>query len=337
MRKRIILLSIVLSLSILLSGCGLNLKAEGDINPKPDKIDYVKNNDNKAGTVPRELYLLDASGHLSPQVVNLPKSTSSAKDTLNYLVKDGPVSNILPNGFMAVLPADTMVNNTSLKKDGTFVVDFSKDLLSYRPSDEAVIFQSITWTLTQFKEIKRVQFKVDGKIQDQLKFSGKRMGRGLIRKDGINSELGQAIDMTRSQSVTVYYLAHHHGQHYYVPVTTRVPLSKDGAAAAAVNALIEGPPDDHLTSTLGVDVALTKAPVIKNGVAILHFNKALFSSNKKKSVSREAINCLALTLTGQPNIKKVKINVEGSKSVMLDSGEPLTVPVSRPVVNKTGV
>ncbi|MFD2618098.1 GerMN domain-containing protein [Terrilactibacillus laevilacticus] len=337
MRKRIILLSIVLSLSILLSGCGLNLKAEGDINPKPDKIDYVKNNDNKAGTVPRELYLLDESGHLSPQVVNLPKSTSSAKDTLNYLVKDGPVSNILPNGFMAVLPAGTMVNKTSLKKDGTFVADFSKDLLSYKPSDEAAIFQSITWTLTQFKEIKRVQFKVDGKLQNQLKYSGKRIGRGLIRKDGINSELGQAFDMTRSQSVTVYYLANHHGEHYYVPVTTRVPLSKGGAAAAAVNALIEGPPDDDLTSTLGVDVALTKAPVIKNGVAILNFNKALFSSNKKKSVSREAINCLALTLTAQPNIKKVKINVEGSKSVMLESGEPITVPVSRPVVNKTGV
>src|SRR5699024_4298443 len=43
-------------------------------------------------TVARELYLIDASGMVVPQLLELPKTESAAMQALEYLVKDGPVT-----------------------------------------------------------------------------------------------------------------------------------------------------------------------------------------------------------------------------------------------------
>ncbi|BBP91349.1 hypothetical protein BsIDN1_49670 [Bacillus safensis] len=60
----------------------------------------------------------------------MPKNEGSAKQTLEYLVDGGPISNLMPNGFRAVLPADTSVSVDI--KDGTAVVDFSNEFKNYK-------------------------------------------------------------------------------------------------------------------------------------------------------------------------------------------------------------
>ena len=50
-----------------------------------------------------------------PQTFELPKTESAAKQALEYIVKDGPVSEILPNGFQAVLPAGTEIIGVNFK------------------------------------------------------------------------------------------------------------------------------------------------------------------------------------------------------------------------------
>ena len=73
-----------------------------------------------------ELYLIDKNGYVVPQTLELPKSEGVAKQALEYLVKDGPVTEILPNGFRAVIPTDTQM---SVKIDeGVAVVDFLRNL-----------------------------------------------------------------------------------------------------------------------------------------------------------------------------------------------------------------
>ncbi len=84
-----------------------------------------------ANTVMRELYLIDKNGYVAAQTLPLPNSEGTAKQALEYLVQGGPVSEILPNGFRAVLPADTTVN-VDIKKDGTAVADFSKEFKNYK-------------------------------------------------------------------------------------------------------------------------------------------------------------------------------------------------------------
>ena len=67
---------------------------------------------------------------------------------MEYLVANGPVTDMLPNDFRAVLPEDTELSVNI--KDGVATVDFSKEFKNYQPEDEMKILQSITWTLTQF-------------------------------------------------------------------------------------------------------------------------------------------------------------------------------------------
>ncbi|MFC7393720.1 GerMN domain-containing protein [Scopulibacillus cellulosilyticus] len=345
------LLAVLVMFPLVLGGCGLYKTHESTIKPQPDKVNYVKQSeklnsksdqkssaaeDAKAGTVSRQLYLLDANGRVTPQVVNLPKRNDVAKQVLEYLIQDGPVSNILPNGFQAVIPAGTTINSTKVEKNGTFVADFSKDFLDYKANEEKSILQAITWTLTQFNNIKRVQIKIDGKVEKVMPVGKTVIGKGLSRADGINTEIGDVVDVAASDSATIYYLSEHEGHIYYVPVTTRIEPGKN-KITSAVNALIDGPEGKGLMSPFGSDVELKGKPVIENGVVTLDFNSSLFTDKNKKTVDSDAINCLALTLTSQKGINKVKIEVNGSSKVMKESGQKITKPVTRPEVNKTGV
>lgn len=335
------LIGVLLVFPLILSACGSNQTS--DAVSRPGKVHYVKNvsdlkkDSQVSKTVEKELYLLDENGRVAPQMVKLPDSKSLARETLEYLVKDGPVSNILPNGFSAVLPAGTTVKSVDLRGDGTLVANFSKDLLDYRASDEQTILQSITWTLTQFKDIKRVQIEIDGKRQAIMPKGHTEIGGGLTRSDGINTDLGNVVDVAGSESVTLYYLSVNKGHEYYVPVTTRIKTEGDDNLANVVNALIVGPTHDGLTSTFGSDVALLAKPVTKNGIVTLNFNEALYTNVKTKTISDDALNSLVLTLTGRPDIQKVNIEVDGKAKMMMESGKPLTNPVSRPVVNQSGL
>ena len=107
-----------------------------------------------------ELYLIDKNGLVVPQTLELPKTESVAKQALEYLVKNGPVTEMLPNGFQAVLPADTKISVNV--KDKVATVDFSNEFKNYQAEDELKILQSITWTLTQFDSIEKVKLQMNG-------------------------------------------------------------------------------------------------------------------------------------------------------------------------------
>src|SRR5690625_2730061 len=79
--------------------------------------------------VERQLYLIDADGMVVPQTLSVPmdESKAVAKQVLTYLIKDGPVTEFLPNGFQAVLPANTEILGLKLLDDGTLIVDVSDD------------------------------------------------------------------------------------------------------------------------------------------------------------------------------------------------------------------
>ena len=109
-------------------------------------------------TVQRELYLLDANGLVVPQTLTLPKQEGVLKQSLEYLVQDGPVDELLPSGFQAVLPPGTSVDVNLKEDEKTAVADFSKEFEFYDANKEQQILQAITWTLTQFESVKKCKF-----------------------------------------------------------------------------------------------------------------------------------------------------------------------------------
>ncbi|MCP8967350.1 GerMN domain-containing protein [Ectobacillus ponti] len=342
--------AVVATGSVLLTGCGMfgQEKASETIDP-PVKVSEgskdaaqtkTKENaqaDKKTEMVKRELYLMDKNGYVVPQTVELPAAQGNAymKQALEYLVKDGPVSNLLPNGFQAVLPANTVVKGVDIK-DGTAVADFSDDFKKYKKEEERKIVESITWTLTQFKGVKQVKLRINGQDVAKMPVNNTPVN-GLSRADGINFDDEQVADVMNTKPVTLYFVAQNNKQVYYVPVTRRIAADTDDKVKAVIQELVKGPSHrSTLVSEFNSDARLISDPKFENGKVTLNFNENIYGSVGKNIISDHVLNSLVLSLTEQRGIEGVAIQVNGKSDLLTEKGEKLTKPVSRPQNVNTG-
>ncbi len=287
-------------------------------------------------TVQRELYLLDKNGLVVPQTVTVPKTVEVAKQALEYLVDGGPITEMLPNGFRAVLPAGTMINGVNLKDD-TIVVDFSKEFENYNAEDEMKILQAITYTLTQFENIKKVKIQINGYDQTNMPVNGTPINEGTSRANGINFDNGDVVDVVNSKAVTLYFLGQNGDNTYFVPVTKRIAKNENNSYAAIVKELIKGPnASSGLYTELHDDIALLEEPTYKNGVVTLNFNEGILSSLQGTALSQNILNELVFSLTEQQGVESVAIKVNGEEKLINESGQEISAPVSRPKSVNTG-
>ncbi|OLO27801.1 sporulation protein [Alkalihalophilus pseudofirmus] len=296
----------------------------------------VEEQDAPMETVKRELYLIDQNGMVVSQTFDLPRTQGVLKQSLEYLVDGGPVSNLLPNGFKAVLPAGTEVDVHFKEEERTAIADFSEDFKTYNPEQELQILQSITWTLTQFENVDKVQIRINGYDQETMPVNNTPIGEGYSRTNGINFEQSEVADVVNSKGVTLYFLAQNGDNTYYVPVTRRVKNSDD-LRQEVVNQLLAGP---SIYSNLHTDIRngaeLLESPRYENGVVTVNFNEAILNQMENTAISDEVLNLLVLSLTEQPGVEKVAIEVNGEAKVLKASGEPLSEPVGRPINVNTG-
>ncbi|MGF2617298.1 sporulation protein [Rossellomorea vietnamensis] len=347
--KAAIVLTVVAS-SVYLSGCGLlGGDEKAKIDPPSDvsyleegeKVDVAEENaegevtsststEEAAENVMTELYLIDSDGYVVSQTLALPKTESVAKQALDYLVADGPVQNLLPNGFRPVLPAGTEISVNI--KDGTAVADFSSEFQNYQPEDEMKILQSVTWTLTQFESVEKVELRVNGYELTEMPVNGTPIDeKGLSRKVGINVDTSGIADLTDTHPVTVYFVSQKDDNTYYVPVTKRVSNKVDNKVEAVVQQLIEGPGYQKNLLSDFTGVALLDEPSVKDdGQVTLNFNEAVYGSFEEKIVSEHFMNSLVLSLTEQEGIESVAVMVNGEGELVNEKGETLSEPVTRP-------
>ncbi|MGE8078492.1 GerMN domain-containing protein [Peribacillus loiseleuriae] len=349
---KISVVTTVLASSLFLGGCGLfGEKEKASIDP-PEGVTLV---DDEAGlkevngkeavktdskeeatkTIKTELYLIDKSGFVVPQTLELPSKTAVAQQALEYLVADGPVSEMLPNGFRAVIPADTHVSVDI--KEGVATANFSKEFATYKKEDELKILQAITYTLTQFDTVDKVVLKLNGTEMKEMPVNKTPIADGLNRSVGINFDLSNVTDISNTTPLTVYYIGGDDGSYYYVPVTKRVNESNTDTITAAVNELVKGPGlASSLISGFVDDVALIAEPKNEDGKVTLNFNENILGSFKERKISKEALDALVLSLTEQKDIKSVEVLVQGKGGLMDEAGKAITEPVSRPAKVNTG-
>lgn len=342
----------MLSSTVLLSGCGLfGTETQKKIDPpktvvvgekKASKETTAKETTAKEkgqaqNTVQTELYLIDKDGYVVPQTLALPKTKSVAKQALEYLVANGPVTNMLPNDFRAVLPEDTDFTVSIDKDSGVATVDFSKEFKDYKPEDEMKILQSVTWTLTQFDNVKSVHLKMNGHELTEMPVNGTPISANLSRATGINYDTTDVVDITNTKPVTVYYIGGEEGSYYYVPVTRRVSNNEKDNIMAVVNELIKGPSQkSSLVSEFMSDVKLLEAPKYQNGTVTLNFNKNIYGSFEEKEISQSLLDALVLSLTEQQGVDKIAVQVDGKAEIKNDKGKKLSEPVTRPEKVNTG-
>lgn len=335
--------------SVVLTGCGMlgNEKATEQIDPpknvtytnKEQQTDQSAKKEQQAEAPKRELYLLDKNGYVVPQALAIPapKDNAVIKQALEYLVKDGPVTEMLPNGFQAVLPANTQVKGVDIQADGTAIADFSTDFTKYKKEEERQIVEAITWTLTQFKEVKRVKLRIDGQDLVMMPLDHTPIGQGVSREDGINFDDEQVVDVMNTKPVTLYFVSQHNKQTYYVPVTRRIAENKADEVMAVVQELIQGPSHtSNLVSDFNADVKLLNEPTYENGQVTLNFNENIYGSVGKNIISDHVLHSLVLSLTEQEGVQSVAIEVNGKADLVTEKGEKLTKPVTRPQNVNTG-
>lgn len=343
----------VLASSVILGGCGVfNMKDKAIDPPQREVIvkDSAALNDNStkqksaakedatSKTVMTELYLIDKNGYVVPQSMALPHSQGVTKQALEYLVQDGPVTDMLPSGFRAVLPADTQVD-VDVTKDGKATVDFSKEFANYKKEDELRILQAVTWTMTQFDSVKSVTIKMNGTKLKEMPVNHTPISKNLTRASGINIDTSDIADLTHTKPLTVYYLGGKADYYYYVPVTKRISSTEKDMAGAVVEQLAEVPSGKkNLVTEFMPELALVEKPKVKDGEVTLNFTESIFGSFEENTVSQRLVNALVLSLTEQKNIKKVDIQVNGKASLKTEDGKELNEPVLRPQkVNSTSL
>ncbi|QCJ43659.1 sporulation protein [Bacillus sp. S3] len=337
----------VLTSTVLLSGCGLfGGEKEKKIDP-PKSVTVTEKSVSKEtaakekakaeDVIKTELYLIDKDGYVVPQTLDLPKKASVATQALQYLVANGPVTNMLPNDFRAVLPEDTELSVNIDKETGVATVDFSKEFKDYKPEDEMKILQSVTWTLTQFDNVKSVKLKMNGHELTEMPVNGTPISQNLSRATGINIDTNDVVDITNTKPVTVYYIGGEEGSYYYVPVTRRISNNEKDQYAAVVNELIKGPSGKStLASEFVSDVKLLEAPKYQDGTVTLNFNKNILDSSEKMEISQSLLDTIVLSLTEQQGVEKVAIQVDGKAEIKNDKGKKLSEPVTRPEKVNTG-
>lgn len=304
---------------------------------KTQKVGSDKKTDGaKEKTVMTELYLIDKNGYVVPKTMALPNTKSVAKQALEYLVKDGPVTELLPDGFRAVLPPGTEMT-VDMRKD-TAIVDFSKEFKNYKPEEEEKILQAVTWTLTQFEPVEKVKIKLNGEELTEMPVAGTPIGKFSTRAQGINVDTTEAVDITNTKAITVYYLAGEENGYYYVPVTKRVSKDSGNDVKQVVQELVKGPsPSSNLLTDFLPDVALIDEPIVADGEVTLNFNEYIYSgADGEKRISDHLLNMLVLSLTELEGIEKVSLLVNGEKGLVKENGEKLVEPVTRPEKVNTG-
>ncbi|HAM79620.1 GerMN domain-containing protein [Ornithinibacillus bavariensis] len=349
MRKRFILMLLALFCTLLLlSGCFQGEQSLPDMDPPPnaEEVDGQKDTKTKTEsdgsetnketeeaeeTVERQLFLLDSNGLVAPQNFELPvpESNEVAQQILEYLVKDGPVTSLLPNGFQAVLPAGTEVLGLSIE-DGTITVDLSEEFKEYAAEDEVKILEAMTFTLTQFDSVERVKLRINGQELKEMPVSGTSIANGYTRANGINIVPSDTVDLISGKAVTMYFPTEHDEKQYFVPVTQYIEAKDGNIHQAIVEALIDGPAyDTNLMHVFNNTTMLVDNPKLDSGVLEIVFNQNVLKDMESGVIADEVMETLVRTLTEQESVEAVNVRVENVEQIANESGEVYTKPVTR--------
>src|SRR5699024_5197204 len=128
-----------------------------------------------------------------------------------------------------------------MQEDGRMIVDVSKAFENYEKKQELNILESMTYTLTQFENVDKIQLRINGHPQEEMPVNGTPIKEGYTRANGINLKQSDTLDLVDSQAVTMYYPAEHNENRYYVPVTQHINSGDQDMLSSIVQNLINGP------------------------------------------------------------------------------------------------
>jgi germination protein M len=344
--KPVRFLAAVFALGLVASGCSGPKGQSQSIDPPPDEADVMMqqtlNNltgDKGAGdaasaqatALTTTVYFKDAGGYVVPISLPMADAAKPALNALTAMVEDGPLKNLLPEGFTALLPKGTVVNSIAIDDDKLATVDFSKAFTQYNAQDERKILEALTWTLTSFPTVEKVKILVEGQVLPEMVELGTPLNEPLSRKMGINLEFAPGVDPGRSTPVVLYFKGSaKNGYAYYVPVTRLISRTED-VAKATVQELVKGPDvASGLMTALTSDIKVIEVNKAEDNSRVsVDFGSAFLDAEQKAST--DAIQEVVLSLLETTKSKEVQLSVNGNTAIQASGDQSITQPVAMPV------
>ncbi len=306
----------------------LALETEEDFNNEEDLTEGEVSEESEE-TVLREIYLFDAEGFVVPQQMELPKTESAALTTMQYMVKDGPVTELLPNGFEAVLPANTEILGMNLSDDGTLVIDLSEEFTNYEAKDEIKILEAITHTMTQFDNIERIKLWINGEELSEMPVNGTPISSGYSVEKGINVFLEGKPNIQKSKAITVYYPKQYHDQFYHVPITRYFDATDEALYEQIIESVMGNPSFNlNVAQVFNDGAKLMEKPLLDKGVLQLVFNNAILKDETEGVIADEVMETIIKSVSALEEVEAVDVKVENKSTIVSESGVTYNRPVT---------
>lgn len=311
MLKKMILKKILVTMLTLIIFLLIYLMPSNESN----KVMEVKQNlEYTYDTYIETIYLLDNTDYVARthiKGINSSSKTNIATDLLEGLIVEGKKSNIIPNGFKAIIPSGTKVLDVKLE-DKVLTVNFSRELLEINAKYEEKMLEAIIYTLTSIDGIDKVKILVEGSPLDKMPNSKNNLPTLLDKSYGINKvyELTNTKDI---DSYTVFYVNSFNNNYYYVPVTKYINNKNQDKIKVIISELTSKPTyESNLMSFLNVNTKLLNYE-IKDNTIRLNFNNLILSDIVNNSILEEVIYTISLSLNSELNVHEVIFMVENEE------------------------
>ncbi len=326
--NKIISLILIICLVLSITGCstldmmvGLKEKNNPDMADLGDLSDFEIVEDDLGGEVAEEpvietvtvnteeskktdilAYYEDENGFVVPVNTQIPWEEGIAKATLRSMVIGSETEKrIAQSNLHGVLPEGTEIRGMSIK-DGLCRVDFSKNILNTSTYEqEENMISAITYTLTEFPTINKVELLVEGQALDSL-------SKGYAINTAFERENINLYGSADGVNYTVYYKAPDtEVAGHYVPITFSAN-KVNNPAVTVVEKLFNGPPSDtELKNNIPVGVNL-RGVEVKGDKAVVNLGVEAVNLSEEEFTDMDAIVVLCLE---QFDIADVEYNIEG--------------------------
>lgn len=265
----------------------------------------------------KPIYLIDDNEYVARiNVINNEEDPIKlAKNIIESLIIDGNNKDYIPEGFSAIIPKKTKINNISLE-NGLLKIDFSKEILHIEKENSEKMLEAIIYSLTEITDIKNIMIFVDGEKLIKVPNSNKALPNVLDRSYGIN-KIYDLTSIKNTSSVTSYYLSKYNDTYYYVPVT-KLSNNEKEKVEIIIEELKTAPIyQTNLISFLATNAELTEYEILENSIN-LSFNNYVFDDFDNKTILEEVKYSIGLSIQDTYQVSTVTFNVDGNEIASLN-------------------
>ena len=209
------------------------------------------------------------------------------------------------------MPKNTEILDLSIDS-GLCIVDFSTDFFRYRPQSDALermTILSIVNTLTQFEEIKEVQFYVEG--ENIPLYTSMDLSLRYVRDE---SAIGPVRSGLNEVDASIYVLRSGDGELAQIPIRMK-SAANETDADALLSELLNFTEQNGYTSAIPDHTAVNSLHM-EGYHCYVDLNQAFADNLKTETDEIMAVYSLVSTLTSLESIRWVTITVNGSSNAL---------------------